>query len=155
LLKDAEAAYQKAIQLQPDLAPAYIGLGSALCDQKKLKESEAAYRKAIELQPDDADAYRGLGNALRDQKKLEEAVTAYRKAEQLAPNDADIRADLRQAERMLELDRKLSDFLVGKEKPATPQEYAELGLLCSLYKEQYRAAVRFYANAFKEDARLA
>src|SRR5262249_61282428 len=113
---EAEAAYRKAIQLQPDYALAYNNLGTALRDQKKLAEAEAAYRKAIALQPDYAPAYNNLGNALRDQKKLDEALTAYRKPDLLLPNHPIIRNNLRVTERWLELEKKLPTILAKKEQ---------------------------------------
>jgi hypothetical protein len=55
---------------------------------------------------------------------------------------------------MLQLDRKLLAVLAGKERPASPQETVELASQ-STYREQYRAATRFYTDAFQQDPRLA
>ena len=52
---EAEAAYRKAIEIDPNYAWAWAQLGELL--QKELKrypEAEAAYRKAVELKPDSA-----------------------------------------------------------------------------------------------------
>jgi len=84
----AESIYRQAIQLYPNNAGAYYGLGIALRDQKKLEEAIASYRRAIQLDPNNAAAYYGVGIALRDQKKLEEAIASYRRAIQLDPNNA-------------------------------------------------------------------
>ncbi|MBI1918710.1 MAG: tetratricopeptide repeat protein [Planctomycetes bacterium] len=154
-LGEAEAAYRKAIDLQPDYALAHNGLGVALYGQKKLVEAEAAYRKAIELKQDYAWAYANLGHALREQKKLGEAVAAYRKAHQLLPNHSGIRDDLRQTERLLDLDKQLPAFLAGKAKPGSPQEQVERAQFCVDYKERYRAAVGFFADAFTAEPKLA
>ena len=88
VLDAAVAAYQKAIQLNPNDADAYYNLGIALSDQKKLDAAVAAYQKAIQLNPNYALAYYNLGNALSKQKKLDAAVAAYEKAIQLNPNYA-------------------------------------------------------------------
>ncbi|MEH2390101.1 MAG: tetratricopeptide repeat protein, partial [Nostoc sp.] len=79
-LDAAVAAYEKAIQLNPNYATAYSNLGIALREQKKLDAAVAAYEKAIQLNPNYATAYNNLGNALSDQKKLDAAVAASKKA---------------------------------------------------------------------------
>jgi tetratricopeptide (TPR) repeat protein len=153
-LSEAEAAYRKVIALQPGHANAYYNLGNVLRAQKKLPEAEAAYRKAITLQPDDPWRYNNLGNVLRDQKKLPEAEEAYLKADQLLPNHTIIRNNLLRVQRLLQQDRKLAACLDGKERPASPREAAELGSAAA-YREQYHAAVRFYSDAFQQEAKLA
>lgn len=65
---------RKGIQLYPNEARFYYGLGIALQRTGKLEEAIAAYRQAIKLKPDYAAAYNNLGVALSDQKKLEEAI---------------------------------------------------------------------------------
>ncbi|WP_418006836.1 tetratricopeptide repeat protein [Nostoc piscinale] len=64
-LDAAIAAYEKAIQLNPNFANAYLRLGTTLTlqGQNKLEAAVAAYEKAIQLNPNDADAYYNLGNA--------------------------------------------------------------------------------------------
>jgi tetratricopeptide (TPR) repeat protein len=152
-LVEAEVSFRKAIALQPKDAKLHVNLGNVLLLQKKLAEAEAAYRKAITLQPDFAEAYNNLGLLLRDQKKLGDAVQAFRKADQLLPTHADIRNNLRQAERLLQLDPKLAACLLGKQHPASPQEAIELAG-CAIYREHYRAAARFFSDAFREDPKL-
>jgi tetratricopeptide (TPR) repeat protein len=92
----AEAAFRKALELQPDLAMAHNNLGNALRMQGKLREAEAAQRKAIEIKPDYVPAYDALGTTLRDQGKLRQAVAAYRKALDLQPDFPDRRQPVRQ-----------------------------------------------------------
>ncbi|MBN3939407.1 serine protease, partial [Nostoc sp. NMS9] len=87
-LDAAVAAYEKAIQLNPNYADAYYNLGNALSEQKKLDAAVTAYQKAIQLNPNDAKAYYNLGIALTQQKKLDAAVAVLQKVIQLNPNDA-------------------------------------------------------------------
>jgi Flp pilus assembly protein TadD len=152
---EAEAAYRKALALRPDYASAHCHLGSALADQKKYGEAEAACRKAIALRQDFPEAHYNLGVALREQKKLGEAVTAFRRADQLLVNHPAVRTNLRRAERMLALDRKLTAFLEGKGDPATPRERLELAAHCGSYRERPRTALRLCEEAFKGEPKLA
>jgi Flp pilus assembly protein TadD len=154
-LDEAVAAFRKAIALKPDDALAYNNLGATLSDQKKLDEAVAAYRKAIALQPDDAKAYYNLGLALYFQKKLDEAVAAFQKADRLLPNHPVIRNNLRRTQQLLDLDRKLVACLAGKDRPGSPREAVALAAFCAGYRERYHAAVRFYADAFRDDPSLA
>ncbi len=87
-LDEAIAAYQKAIEIDPDYADAYYNIGIALRKQGKLDEAIAAYQKAIEIDPDYADAYYNIGIALRKQGKLDEAIAAYQKAIEIDPDYA-------------------------------------------------------------------
>jgi serine/threonine-protein kinase len=154
-LVEAEAAYRQAIALNPRDAQAYINLGVLLCDyQDKPGEAEAAFRKAIALKPDSAEAHYNLGIALHAQKKLVEAEAAYRKADELLPGHPIIGDSLRRAQRLLRVDRKLAACLDGKERPASAQEAADLAVYAA-YRERYRAAVRFYTEAFQQDPRFA
>jgi superkiller protein 3 len=99
--EQAAAAFQKAIDLDPDLAEAYFRLGLA-DDALALKhEAEEAYKKAIESykkflksNPDDAEAHYNLGQTYAGLHLYSEAVREYRQATHLKPDDADVYFDL-------------------------------------------------------------
>ncbi len=89
----AEAAYRKAIEVDPSYANAYDSLGDLLSKDalKRYDEAEAAYRKAIEVDPSYAYAYDSRGRLLSNQPF--EALrpgreAAFRKAIELNPLDA-------------------------------------------------------------------
>jgi tetratricopeptide (TPR) repeat protein len=84
----AEALWNKIIQLNPKEADAYTGLGNVLFMQRKYKEATIAYQRSIQLEQS-ADAYIGLGKVLRRQKKLDDAISSYNKAIQIDPQNAD------------------------------------------------------------------
>jgi len=86
--EEAERTWRRLLQIEPNNAGAYVGLGLALERQGKLDEAVAAYERAIDLNPDYAGAYVGIGLALSDQGKLDEAVAAYERAIDFNPDDA-------------------------------------------------------------------
>jgi tetratricopeptide (TPR) repeat protein len=86
----AEAAYRKAIELDPKDADPWHGLGNLLVDHlRRPDKAEAAYRKAIELDPKYAAPWNGLGNVLQYHLgRPAGAEAAYRKAIELDLKDA-------------------------------------------------------------------
>jgi Tfp pilus assembly protein PilF len=70
----AAAAYQAALELDPDHASAHANRGLVLQMQGKLDEAESAYRRAIELDPKHLGAFQNLGNLLHGRGRVEEAV---------------------------------------------------------------------------------
>ena len=48
---DALSAYEKALQLKPDLEAAYVGRGNVYLQTKRLAEALAQYEKALSLRP--------------------------------------------------------------------------------------------------------
>jgi tetratricopeptide (TPR) repeat protein len=77
---EAEAAYRKAIDLNPSYATAYYNLGILLKDLKRYDEAEAAYRKAIELNPSYATAYYNLSCLSSINRDAEQAFGYLQKA---------------------------------------------------------------------------
>ena len=60
-LPEAEAAYRRALELNPDYAEAHYNLGVLLQEAEQLSEAEACYRCALELKPDHAAARHNMG----------------------------------------------------------------------------------------------
>ncbi len=87
---EAEAKYDRAIELNPKYAKAYNNLGALLAeDESRWTEAEAKYEKAIELNPNDAEAYYNLGNLLaKDESRRADAEAKYEKAIELNPKFA-------------------------------------------------------------------
>ncbi|NEN93264.1 MAG: tetratricopeptide repeat protein, partial [Okeania sp. SIO3H1] len=70
---EAIAAYQKAIEIQPEFAEIYVSLGELYFQHQQQKEAIVAYKKAIKFAPDLKESYRGLVEVLLDQGKVDEA----------------------------------------------------------------------------------
>jgi serine/threonine-protein kinase len=159
-LDGAIAEYRKAIELDPKYALAHFGLGRALRAKGDLDEAIAAYGQAIALAPDYPEAHCNLGHALRAQGRFAEALDELRRGDALGrqrPGWTYPSADwVRQAERLVELDRRLSAVLGGQGGPANDAERLALAQLCAEpFKKNYTASARFYAEAFAHDAKLA
>jgi Flp pilus assembly protein TadD len=88
------AAYRKAIDANPGLAPVWSNLGNALCNARRYTEGEDACRRALELDPRFVTAWINLGRSLHAQKRSAEALDACRHAVELAPHAADAWASL-------------------------------------------------------------
>ncbi|HWT00849.1 MAG TPA: tetratricopeptide repeat protein [Pyrinomonadaceae bacterium] len=87
-LEEAEERLQKAIELDPKLAPAYISLGVLRLQQQKQSEAEKLMRAAVESDPGNYLSHFYRGVVLRLGGQNEEAVKAYEQAVKLKPDAA-------------------------------------------------------------------
>lgn len=87
---DAQAEFQKAVELDTAYAEAHANLGVALAQQGKWEDAVPAYRKAISLPiyPTPEVAYANLGWAYLNLSRPREAEESYRTAIQLQPKFA-------------------------------------------------------------------
>jgi eukaryotic-like serine/threonine-protein kinase len=157
---EAEAALRKCIVLKPDYTRAYYLLGNALAGQGKPVEAEAPYRKAIALQPDFDEAHCNLGHALGRQGRFIESLVALQRGHELGSKHPTWRYPSLQwvhnAERLVDLEKKLPAVLAGVASPANAAETAALAWMCQLpSKKRYAASARVYAAAFTVEPKLA
>jgi tetratricopeptide (TPR) repeat protein len=87
--EEALAAYDRAIDLDPDHAEARVNLGRLLHERGDAAGAEAQYRAALSARPGDATAAFNLGVALEDLGRLREALGAYERALENDPVDSD------------------------------------------------------------------
>jgi TolB-like protein len=96
-LADAARFFQKAIDLDPRFALAYVGLADSLVLQieyggapltASLARARDTVARALELEPDLADAHATSGLIAQDQDDFEQAAASFRKAIELNPNYA-------------------------------------------------------------------
>ncbi|TKB82308.1 MAG: adenylate/guanylate cyclase domain-containing protein [Mesorhizobium sp.] len=97
-LIEGEKLFQKAIELDPQMARAYVGLayvyyllgGKGFADfQESSSKMMQAAQKAVELDPNNHLAHAALGQPLIWRGESAKALAEFNKAEVLAPNDAD------------------------------------------------------------------
>jgi TolB-like protein/lipopolysaccharide biosynthesis regulator YciM len=99
-LDEGERLFRKALEIDPQLARAYVGLaaiyeyrlefglGTSVADNSA-KQMEAA-RNAVRLDPNDGETQLVLGHAFAYQGMADQALEQFAKAEALAPNNADL-----------------------------------------------------------------
>ena len=83
---EAIAAYNKAIELDPNYVAAWGNKGNALYTLVRYDEALAAYNKTIELDPNNTKAWFAKGVALYTLGRYDEALAAYNKVIGLDPN---------------------------------------------------------------------
>ncbi len=99
-LNEAEHLFLEALELDPQLARAYVGLAAVyfyLIDlglAPSVEEAQAMYvaaaEKAVELDPGDGQTHMALGGAYAYQGKPQQALSEYDRAVTLSPSDADL-----------------------------------------------------------------
>jgi Ca-activated chloride channel family protein len=102
--KEAAAAYQQALQKNPNYIPGVFNLGNSLYQQKQFEASRKVLGAAAKSAPDKAGkagANYNIGNTYMAEKKWEEAVDAYKKTLRNNPQDADAKYNLSYAQQML------------------------------------------------------
>jgi serine/threonine protein kinase/Tfp pilus assembly protein PilF len=89
-LKDAEAASQRAIELEPDLAEAHAARGNVYTCYKDYVNGDREFEKAMRLDPKLFEAPYYWGRNLMWQGKMEEALRIFRVALALRPESYDV-----------------------------------------------------------------
>lgn len=88
-------ACQKALELDPNLAEAWVRLGHALgTDEKRRKEAVNAYRAALKLDPSNLEIYEPFGELLQEMKDLKGAEEVYRQGIAADPEKMEGRFEL-------------------------------------------------------------
>ena len=94
LWKEAEEAFCKALELNPNYAHAYSNLGFVLQQTRRFTEAEACLRKALALDAKMISAYNNLSLLLMDTRRWDEAEKVLRQAVQLSPKTAELHNNL-------------------------------------------------------------
>jgi len=149
-LAESIEAYQATARLRPDWAPGHYNLGIALLEQGRWNDAAAAYRKAIAAQPDHAEAHCNLGAVLQRCGQLADALAEFKRGNELGSRKPGWNYPslqwVREAERLIALERQLPEIAAGKLQAANADERQLFALLCHC-KRHYEAAARLYQAA--------
>lgn len=88
-LKNFEAAleaFQRAIQLAPNMFQAHFNAGNMLVRMNRAAEAEPFYRRALQINPKHVGALNNLGNILMSADKPEMAIPLFEQTIKIAPN---------------------------------------------------------------------
>ncbi len=96
-LKEAASHFLKAIEKNPDYAPAHYGLGSVFAAQGETELALEQFQSALKLKPDYFEVYSDLAILLKRKGKLDEAIHFYKKALAIKPDDPNIHYNLANA----------------------------------------------------------
>ncbi len=81
----AVAVYREAIEKQPGLSSAHLGLGIALLETGDFDAAAKEFSEATALAPKDAETRLNLGVAFYRNGRIEEAIAEYHKALEIKP----------------------------------------------------------------------
>lgn len=87
--KAAQAAYERAVELEPDYVGAWINLGRLLHARHDEKKAEIVYRRGLQECGANPVLMFNLGVVLEDLGKIDDAIEAYQSALSEDPNMAD------------------------------------------------------------------
>jgi tetratricopeptide (TPR) repeat protein len=161
-LPNAEQAYRKAADAQPDDINHHKELAQTLLTEEKYPEALEQYQRLARMDADDPDNYLRLAQIYRQLKQLDKAEQNVLLAKQRAPNSLEVtyyEASIYQDEgRLDDSIRVLSEAVtaVKTESEFTPSRRRTLAILYQQLGQLYRETSNYTAavNTFEEMLRL-
>jgi tetratricopeptide (TPR) repeat protein len=77
---EAIIQFQKALQIEPNLAETHYNLGNALLQKGDMDEAIAHFQRALQIKPGYTETHYNLGNALLQKGDMDEAIAHYQQA---------------------------------------------------------------------------
>jgi tetratricopeptide (TPR) repeat protein len=158
---NAEVAFRKAVEDDPDDTGHLKGLAQALLSQDKYAEALEQYKRLSELEPGTAENYIRLAQLYRRLGQFDQAESSLLRAKQLAPGNLEVlynEALLYEDQgRFDDATKVLSDAIAGiKGKPADEENPNALAILYEQLGRAYREKQDFPAaiRTFEEMAKL-
>jgi tetratricopeptide (TPR) repeat protein len=158
----AEAAYRKAVELDPTELSHVRGLAQTLLSEEKYTEALTVYQKLSDMLPDDADTYLRIAQIYRELHQLDKAEENLVKARQYAPGSLEVmynEAMIYESQgRFEDAIRVLSDAVTGvkAQSKVLPSRRRSLAILYQQLGMLYRDTQNFQAAVytFQELGRL-
>ena len=147
---DKLSYYDRAIELNPDLAVAYFNRGNAKRRLGQHEDAIADFDKAIKLDPNQADAYSNRGNVKGRMERHEDAIADFDKAIKLDPDQAEAYSNRGVVKRRMERhEDAIADFDKAiKLDPDLAEAYNNRGISKSDL-EHHEDAITDYDKAIK------
>jgi Ca-activated chloride channel homolog len=105
----AEAAYRKAIAINPSSTTAKYNMANMYYEKEKASQATSRYKQSAKLEltkEEKHKVFHNMGNSFMEQKKYKEAIEAYKNALRNNPLDEETRYNLALAKKMLEEEQK-------------------------------------------------
>ena len=93
-IPEAEQAFERAAQLNPDASGPLLGQVSVLMRQGQFERGGEVLQQAMTLAPEDVDVWRTRGDLAHARHRFDEAVGYYGKALELAPGSYKVQVSL-------------------------------------------------------------
>jgi serine/threonine protein kinase/Tfp pilus assembly protein PilF len=141
-LEYAAGMFEKAIEIDPDYAPAYAGLSDAFCEiytfwgenKENLEKADKAIQKALELAPDIMETHLSRGHVLSLLKQYDQATLEFEFALKKDPRSFEVHyyyARLLWA--LGKMEEAASHFEIAAQ--IRPEDFRVRGLLVSIFRE--------------------
>jgi tetratricopeptide (TPR) repeat protein len=161
-LPNAELAYLKATELQPDQITHRRGLAQTLLSEEKFPEALEQFQTLSQMDADDPDNYLRMAQIYKQMQQLDKAEQNVLLAKQRAPGSLEViyyESSIYEAEgRFDDSIRVLSDAVAGVKSQSefTPSRRRTLAILYQQLGQLYRETDNYSAavNTFEEMLRL-
>jgi len=161
-LPNAEQAYRKATELQPDQISHRRGLAQTLLSEEKYPEALEQFQTLSQMDADDPDNYLRMAQIYKQMQQLDKAEQNVLLAKQRAPGSLEViyyESSIYEAEgRFDDSIRVLSDAVAGVKSQSefTPSRRRTLAILYQQLGQLYRETDNYSAavNTFEEMLRL-
>ncbi len=133
--------YRAALDRDPNLAKARLGLAQQLSKARRFDEADQAYKSYLKLNPQDATAYVGMGRNAFQQADIDAAIRQFKKALEVSPRNAVALKELAQIELRLGRFQKARERLelLTQIEPFDPDAHYALGRALQALGEEKRA----------------
>ncbi len=129
---EAEAAYRRALELDPDKVSALFNLGLLRQQAGGMKEAMQLYQRAVKVEPGHAWAHYQLGAVHESLRQTSRAVDEYSQAFSLDPQLAFPEVNPHVVENRLLTEAMLRAYRSDVSQPQAPKVYEDAGRIAAL-----------------------